>query len=122
MQKFLTFVFWLATKAIILGAFFTNLPVLVTISTALYWIISITIPTTLVLVAVLLLIAPEGTYGARIKAIQAIPTRWFILGQVQGFISLGVYATVGWAFPFTMLMVVAMLNIYMRFSEDDVAK
>ena len=52
MKQFLNTLIWASSIGVVLGAYVTQIPTLVTIATALYWIVSILLPIVLLLLAV----------------------------------------------------------------------
>ena len=61
MKQFLNTLIWASSIGVVLGAYVTQIPTLVAIATALYWIVSILLPIVLLLLAVCFLVAPEQT-------------------------------------------------------------
>ena len=120
MKQFLNTLIWASSIGVILGAYITQIPALVTIATALYWIVSILLPIFLLLLAICFLVAPEQTKQGFHKSIGNTTTSRFILGVIRSFALLGTYAVVGWAFPFAMTMIVVVLMISVRFSNTQV--
>ena len=111
---------WAGYIVAILGAYITQIPVLVTIATALYWIVSILLPLVLVLMLICFLIAPEQAKQGFKKAEDQTSSLQFTIGTLKSFALLGTYAVVGWAFPFAMTMLVVVLMISVRFSNTQV--
>lgn len=111
---------WAGSVAVILGAYITQIPALVTIATALYWIVSILLPLVLILLLVCFLVAPEQTKQGFQQSIGNTTISRFIIGVIRSFALLGTYAVVGWAFPFAMTMIVVVLMISVRFSNTQV--
>lgn len=120
MKQFFNTLIWAGSIGVILCAHITQIPALVTITTALYWIVSILLPTVLLLLAVYFLVAPEQAKQGFHQSVGNTTTSRFILGVVRSFTLLGTYAVVGWAFPFAMTMIVVVLMISFRFNNKEV--
>ena len=120
MKQFLNTLIWASSIGVILGAYITQIPALVTIAAALYWIVSILLPIFLLLLAIYFLATPEQTKQGFHKSIGNTTTSRFILGVIRSFALLGTYAVVGWAFPLAMTMIVVVLMISVRFSNTQV--
>lgn len=120
MKQFLNTLIWASSIGVILGAYITQIPALVTIATALYWIVSILLPIFLLLLAICFLVAPEQAKQGFKQAQEKTSNLEFATGIIKNFTLLGTYAVVGWAFPFAMTMIVVVLIISVRFSNTQV--
>lgn len=120
MKELFNTLIWAGSIGVILGAYITKIGALVTIATALYWIVSILLPFVLFILLLCVLVAPEQTKQGFYQSIGNITTSRFILGVVRSFTLLGTYAVVGWAFPFAMTMIVTVLMISFRFNNKEV--
>ena len=116
MKNIFNFVLWVATMSAILGAHFTAIPILVTIATVLYWIISVTL-TAIVFIFTILFCSKfkDEILGNTWNTLS--PMR-FTRAVVQGLVSLWVYALVGWAWPFTMALIIYVTFISVRLNKQ----
>ena len=120
MKELINTLIWAGSIGVILGAYITKIGALVTIATALYWIVSILLPFVLVLMLICFLIAPEQAKQGFKKAADQTSNLQFAIDIFKSFAMLGTYAVVGWAFPFAMTMIVVVLTISIRFNNTQV--
>lgn len=116
MKNVFNFVLWLATMSVILGAHFTAIPILVTVATAIYWIVSVT-STAIVFILIILF---HSKFKDEIlgKTWNTLSPMKFTSAVVQGLVSLWVYALVGWAWPFAMALIIYVTCISVRLNKQ----
>ena len=119
MKTLFNFLLWAGGVGCILGAYLTQIPFLVTIATVIYWIVSIGLPVLFTLLLLCFLVAPEQAKEGAAKAWNKQSTLSFIAGSIKSFITLGVYATVGWAWPFAMTMIAFVMIVSVRFNNKE---
>lgn len=118
MKNIFNFVLWVATMSVILGAHFTAIPALVMVTTVLYWISSIVAPLAILLVMLQLTVGVrEGKKDILIE-MNGKSNLFFVLSRLRGLVALGVYATVGWAWPFAMCLILWVMLINARLNKE----
>lgn len=110
MKEVFKSVSWLVVTGLILAAFFTQIPFLLTISTAIYWIVAIILP-----FGLLLIMVGFSIDGDKVFASWHNSSKLQIVGAlIKSFITLGVYALVGWTWPFAFALIITLLFISVR--------
>lgn len=101
---------WLVVTGLILAAFFTQIPFLLTISTAIYWIVAIILPVGLLLTMIGFAMDGDKVFASwnNNSKLQVV---WVL---IKSFITLGVYALVGWTWPFAFALIITLIVISVR--------
>ena len=120
MKELFNTLIWAASIGVILGAYITKISALVTIATALYWIVAILLPFALFILLLCMLVAPEQTKQGLMKGFTEVPTGKFVMSAIKSLTIMGTYAVVGWAWPFAMTLVFFVMMLTMRFSNKEV--
>lgn len=120
MKELFNTLIWAGSIGVILGAYITKIGALVTIATALYWIVSIILPFVLCLIFLFMVFAPEEAKQELVKAFAEVSTGKFIVTTIKTLATMGTYAVVGWSWPFAMSLIVLVVAFTMRFSNKEV--
>lgn len=118
MKNVFSFVLWIATMSVILGAHFTAIPILVTIATAIYWIASVAFTFVVAGLGLTYLCTNKETMQSVWKPLNERSTLRFIVNVIQSILSLWVCALVGWAWPFAMALIIYVTFISVRLNKE----